>query len=227
MNDQNPLGTVPRHPLFRAMVLMGNGIAVGCGGTTVTGQSGVGDGTGGRGGSGGPGTAGSGGLTGASGSGFLAAGGAVLFGGNGGAPVIIRGTGGTEPIAFGGATNDPPPLQLPCTPPQYDCQSDNAWCGPGTGWSFGAVCTCNPKRPRSPSDCATGESFVCLDGKATAGGRPLVTSVPFECSCVPGPISSCGVACDTAFQGLSGGRFACSDMSAVSILCGCAAVVLR
>lgn len=226
MNDQRPLfQPIPRHPLFRAMVLMGNGIAVGCGGTTVTERNDPGDGAGGGGGgSGGAGTTGAGGLTGAAGSGFNASGGSVNFVGSGGA-FVIRGTGGTQPAASGGTTNDPsPPLPLPCPPAQYDCAAVNLQCdATGRGWSFDTTCKCNPQRPKSAADCTRAQSFVCLDGTTTASGAPLQTPLPFECSCVPAS-PDCGTACDTAFKHT---RMSCNEAPAGGIVCGCAFVTLR
>ena len=199
MNHRKLLRSMPRHPLFRAMVLMGNGIAVGCGGTTITGRGEVGDGTGGGGGPGDAGTTGNGGLTG--------------------------GTGGTELSAAGGATNDPsPPLPLPCPPSQYDCSAIRLSCGvTGNGWSFDATCKCNPQRPRSAADCTTTQSFVCRDGTTTANGAPLQTAVPFECSCVP-MSPDCGAACSTTFKGP---RMACSDAPDGAVVCGCAFIGLK
>jgi hypothetical protein len=72
-----------------------------------------------------------------------------------------------------------------------------------------------------------GDAFVCREGTSTADGKPLGAVVPFECSCVPGPLPSCGTGCDTAFPRVQSGGLSCTEAADGGILCGCAYVTLK
>jgi hypothetical protein len=229
-------GAPGEHPLFRAMVVMGGSLAVGCGATVATGETksgphsgsssggaaNMGDApTGGRpdvepiargaGGSVGTNTPGTGGKA----SIVTGAGGAVT--GSGGA----AGVGGTS---AGGASEGL------CSRAQLSCDAETLRCGLNGGqWDLPAGCTCDAKRPGSGADCATDELFVCRQGNTSTGGSSLPPLlVYFDCACVP-KTDDCSNACKAAFRpGFDG--FEChvepgpnSDI----VLCGCGWVFLR
>jgi hypothetical protein len=202
------------HRFFRAMVLMGSSLAVGCGGQTITGES-TSSSAGGS-----PGAAGSPGNGNVAGKG--GAGGSSPSSGSSGS--LQLGTGGSG----GQPTVDPGPFV--CPPAQWDCSPALTQCDYGTmnGWRLPTACNCDSARPSSASDCAPDQVFVCLEGTASADGQPLTRVVPFECSCAPKP-TYCGLACDQAFKN-TGGDFSCeqpTDPGARDILCGCALPLLR
>jgi hypothetical protein len=212
---------VPRHPLFRAMVVMGGGVAIGCGGTTTEGVARSGS----PGGDSGPpredGGSGNAGQGGAGGDVIIVAtGGTNPTTSTGGQPVIMDA--GTARGGAGGAIATPT-----CPAAQYDCAGTTPSCastGSGVALTF---CACNANRPTSARNCLPGQTFVCRKGVETASGQALDPPVPFECSCVATP-ASCGVGCDTAFGATSGsGGLRCEDLADGSILCGCAFVFLR
>jgi hypothetical protein len=203
------------HRFFRAMVLMGSSLAVGCGGQTI--QESSSSSNGGSGGSAGPkGESGSGGKGGQSGAG-------TITGSSGTLVVTVPGTGGSGPI-----TVDPGPFA--CSPAQWDCSATMVSCDyrTGVGFTLPDGCRCDEARPKSPTDCAPGTTFVCRNATILSGGQILSQSVPFECTCTP-RMSNCYEMCDKAFQPFAG--FTCvggpSDAGLDAILCGCAPVLLK
>jgi len=194
---------------FRAMVLMGSSMALGCGGTTNR-TGGSPDSAGGAGGAGGSGGSGPGG-TGAGGSG----------------PIFIT----TTTTGVGGiGSGDPGPF--PCVPAQWECESTPLECSNTyNAWQLPTECACSDTRPKSAADCASGQSFVCLEG-APRDGAPDVGSVLFNCACVEAD-GDCGVECTAA--GFSGapycrqvvGEGGAAGAPVVETLCGCAVVVLK
>jgi hypothetical protein len=188
---------------FRAMVLMGSGLAVGCGGKTVEGESS---------------DPSAGGSAGTGGSVVHTGGqGGHAPTGSGGSPLIVVPPPGPDP-------NTPvEPGPFTCNPAQWDCSRTTTSCGGGTGWTLPTSCACDTARPRSADDCATGQKLVCRLGVNAPDGRPLTRPVPFECFC--SNEQSCNPAC---FPLDVGGDFACPDSEDPrSILCGCAYVLLR
>jgi len=196
---------------FRAMVLMGSAVALGCGGTTSRSNQGSGGsgatGTGGSGGSGGSGPGGSG------------------PGGTGGA-IFIDPTSAT-------ATTSVEPGPFPCVPARMECSSAGTQCALSyEGWRMPENCSCSDARPASAADCGPDQSFVCLWGVERWDGTPYTEPVPFECSCVERGLN-CSSECYAA--GWSGdlrcetviGEGGAAGASSSETLCGCAVVVLK
>jgi hypothetical protein len=144
------------HRLFAAIVLMGTGLASGCGGISASERQ-V------EGGAGQP-TAGVPGAAGAS----------TATGGRAELP---------QPET-GGTPEKVTPGPFACPPQQWSCS--RAECGvTGLGWSLPENCDCDPTRPLAPSSCAPGEVFVCKTATSTADGRLLTEEVPMSCACLP------------------------------------------
>lgn len=198
--------------LFRAMVLMGGSMALGCGGNATRSgggagpsTSGSGDGSGGSGGTG-PGTGGT--------------------GGNGGTGIIF-----VDSITTGVAPVPVDPGPFPCVPAQFDCSATPPQCT-YPGWRVPDTCTCNDSRPKSAADCAPDQAFVCRQGMERYDGAPYTEVVPFECTCVPAD-NYCTAECSSAYS-LSDYRCertpaegGAAGAAAFDTLCGCAVVVLR
>jgi len=193
---------------FRAMVLMGSAVALGCGGSTSRNIDGPGGG--------GPtGTGGTGGAGGAGGS----------------------GSGGLPPVTDGAIVIDPPmmpvdPGPFPCVPAQMECSSVGFGCSGFDGWHIPEDCSCSEARPASAADCGPDQSFVCLRGAARWDGTPYTEVVPFECSCVERGLR-CSDECyaagwrgDTDCESVTGEGGAVGA-SLNETLCGCAIVVLK
>jgi len=193
--------------MFRSIVLMGSGLALGCAGKAEIGGS--------------QGSVGSaGGSVAGAGAAAGAGAGAGVGGANGGAPVQIPidvggapSTAGTAGVPAGTAgAPDCPPAQWTCSNPQ-DCSYD-------TGWTSGA-CKCDPSRPSKSADCKTGQEFVCLSGGSTAADQPR----GFQCSCVS-PGSYCSETCASVFSN-SAYTYHCDNSEPGTVLCGCAVVLLK
>ncbi|MES1185809.1 MAG: hypothetical protein ABUL60_18495 [Myxococcales bacterium] len=196
------------HRLFAAIVLMGTGLAVGCGGISET-----------------QGPLGSSGRTSVASAGSgstTSSGGGDSVGpatSTGGAPHIDIGTtmGGTAP-----ATIEPGPFA--CPPQQWACVS--ADCDyQSAGWKLPDSCPCDPKKPLSASDCQPDQLFLCQHATANAEGRVFTTPVPLSCTCVPKSTYVCRTECEVAY-----GRpdLACvTSDDQLSATCGCAVIFLK
>ncbi|HVJ16744.1 MAG TPA: hypothetical protein VM686_14985, partial [Polyangiaceae bacterium] len=199
------------HRLFRAMVLMSGGVALGCGGLSADQKEGTSsnDGKGGSAGSVSTGGSQSGGAAGESARGGSA--GAIQLGGTGG-------TGGTVAVAgAGGTTTMEPP---PCPPEQWDCSEAFVECDYSTtGYTLPLGCKCDDSRPLTSDACAANEWFVCRKARQTSSGEPLSEedAIPFECTCVPEQ-QSCQIACQVAQPG--GPYDPMCSQDAQSVLCG-------
>ena len=233
-------------PFFRAMVLMGSSIAVGCGGVTRTEE-----------GSGGA----AGGATSVQGEG-----GAVATPPTVGAPAVGFGAGGFPPpsIPPPAPTNTAPPgmsTELPpvmgqisdagaprgsggshsvveggviitdpeCPLEQWDCSSTDIMCDGGrTGWKFTPLgCKCDPSRPRTKADCKQGDVFVCqaFTSLPDGGFGTYDQLTPFQCQCVSGA-TSCEATCRNSFPARSRPT-ECAQGQTDNYLCGCAIVFLK
>ena len=192
--------------LFRAMVLMGGSMALGCGGNTTrpAGDSTSGGSGGGSGGSGGPGTTGT--------------------GGTGGSDILL-----VTSSTTGVASVDPGPF--PCVPAQFDCGASPPQCT-YPGWRVPNNCRCDETRPKSAADCASGQAFVCRTGQERWDGARYTETVPFECACVPTD-DYCRDECSSAYSPMDyqcerapaeGGA---AGAAAFDTLCGCAVIVLK
>ncbi|MEI9942457.1 MAG: hypothetical protein WDO69_35025 [Pseudomonadota bacterium] len=218
------------HPLFRALVLMGGSMALGCGGSAVIDQ-------------------GTGGSNSAQG-GAPAQGGALAQGGligvSGSPSIAGAAQGGGGASAFDAGLDD-------CPPAQWDCSALGPSCEPSLG-SGGrpAGCVCDPKRPRSVADCSAKQELVCLRAYASEPDPDSWdTSVHVQCSCVAGPYvpdsSTCSTTCSETFGTPTGAHTSCSLPSGMTcdssgnnctatsadvlrqdgIVCGCAPVILK
>lgn len=209
--------------MFRSIVMMGSGLALSCGGVAQEApHSNPADGGSGSAGKPSTSTAGSaslgvGGTTGASGSGSA---GGLSVGLSGATSVGVAGAGGTSNAAGAsgsGSGSGGAPLDCPTT--QWTCAGPDS-CEYETGWTP-VNCKCDPNRPRSPLNCAPGQTFTCLGARFASGAW-----YGFECSCVPSSSTS-GCTCDDAF-GTSQGHVQCADEAIPQItLCGCAVVLLK
>ncbi len=196
---------------FRAMVLMGGSMALGCGGATARDDASTSAG-GGSGGSGGG-------------------------GGSGPGP---GGTGGTgaidiplDPSSTTGMVRSPvDPGPFPCVPAQFDCGVTPPECTYPDSWRVPEDCRCDETRPKSAADCATDQVFVCRRGTERADGTPYTEMVPFECACVRTG-EYCSAECSLAYAPLpyhcerlpaAGGA---AGAAAYDTLCGCAIIVLK
>jgi|SRR5882672_5503324 len=198
------------HRLFAAIVLMGTGMAMGCGGISENDRH-----------------------VSAGGSVSVSVGGSSSSSGTG--PVIggATSTGGTTNIGMppdlnvGGTTTEPQPVEpgpFKCPTEQWSCASQQCAYSHG-GWALPDACDCDPKRPRSPSDCEPGQVFVCQEATTTADGRPFTKSVALSCQCVEKAMYFCSTECDTAY----GKRdLSCSGSAdELSAMCGCAVIYLK
>jgi hypothetical protein len=198
------------HRLFAAIVLMGTGLALGCGGVSTSSREETG---------GGPST---GGGNGASGSGTSTSTSGTSAGAGG--PILLP-NGGSEPGISVPPTPAPvKPGPFACPPQQWTCAKSE--CGlVASGWALQDDCECDETRPRVAADCQEGKVFVCLEGTSTSDGRPLTETVPMSCKCVDKSMYFCSNECDLAY-GQS--DLTCQgDESQLSALCGCAVVYLK
>jgi hypothetical protein len=225
--------------MFRTIVLMGSGLALGCGGKA--GEDGSasagGSGTGAAGGpSGTLGGASAGGTVSSGGSnggtlnigpsggaiGVGSSGGSSSIGGSSGGAISIGGAmsvGGASPggaPAVGGSGGTPA-----CPPAEWTC-SGPTQCDYDTGWQPND-CKCDASRPKTPADCKAGQVFVCLGtGSSSANQRQ-----GFECQCVPSG-AGCSAECAAAYPNLQYGDISCDEQTDPNtVLCGCAIVLLR
>lgn len=206
--------------MFHSIVLMGSGLALGCGGvarieagggaagSVSTTQGGASSGSASIGGS--PGIAGTGSII--SVGGTLSYAGAIGIGG----ALNIAGSGA------GGGTIAGFINPLPCSPTQWSCTNLQWNCEFGYGVTPGEDCQCDSTRPAQASDCKPGQSFVCLQVSQNALGEPITPIVPFECSCQP-TAADCYTACNNAFPNSEAG---CYLDEANAIQCGCVAPVV-
>jgi len=192
--------------MFNSIVLMGSGLALGCGGVAAVPGSGAG----------GSSTASQGG------SGSNSAGGPSAAGAGG--ELISTHPGGAPGTAGSGGSAGAPDKPLPCPPSQWTCATDQAECTIKGGFALGSSCKCDLHRPATAADCAPGQSFVCIEATRDAHGNPLLDHTPYECSCRPAA-ESCNAACDDAY---GAARFGCYFGSGSDILCHCeTAVILK
>ena len=200
MSIQKSIEPLSEHPLFRALVLMGGALAMGCGGVVQdqdrtgadVGRAGSADG-----GASASALAGRPNLD-------------VPPGGSAGTDVASAGTGAQ---ASGGAAtaliyNPTCPYAqwdcsavaagIACQHPLYLASNDDPT---ATG------CTCDPARPTSIAACQPRENFVCRQAYAVyTDGLPWPDTwdsrLHVECACVPSPrptFDNCGVTCAQAF----------------------------
>ena len=127
-----------------------------------------------------------------------ATGGAELGGGpsgtGGGAPTTGGAASGGDSGAAGvaragtGATDPGPSAQWDCVGQFGVCRdTSGAFVTPSMGLALTGECVVDTQRPRSASDCATGERLACTLAIDATGAQSLV-----NCSCEAAPSASCG-----------------------------------
>jgi hypothetical protein len=198
------------HRLFAAIVLMGTGLAVGCGGISET--------------QGPLGSSGRASVASAGSGSTSTSGGAAGVGpatSTSGAPNIDIGA------SAGGTASTPVPIEpgpFLCPPQQWACVS--ADCDyPSAGWKLPDSCPCDPNKPLSASDCQPDQLFLCQHATANADGRVFTTPVQLSCTCVPKSTYVCRTECEVAY-----GRpdLACvTSDDQLSATCGCAVIFLK
>jgi hypothetical protein len=220
--------------MFRTIVLMGSGLALGCGGKAGEDGSASAGGSGGTGAAGGPfetlGGASAGGTVSSGGSnggtlnigptggaiGVGSSAGSSSIGGSSGGAMSVGGAspGGAPAVGGSGGTPACPPAEWTCSGPTQ-CDYD-------TGWQPND-CKCDASRPKTPADCKAGQVFVCLGtGSASSNQRQ-----GFECQCVPSG-AGCSAECAAAYPNLQYGDISCDEQADPNtVLCGCAIVLLR
>ena len=234
MKNSEPLSD---HPLFRALVLMGGGLALSCGGVARTEQD----------------APESGGSSGA----------ATETGGAG--PVVTVGP-ATSTTDSGGATTVDPAMPMPpkagpytgalgCPSEQWDCSaSTTTSCNLDlSALQAAGSCVCDASRPTSAGACKANENFVCIQGYAGIMESVPTTwdySVHVQCACIPSPTpaayDNCGAPCRQAYPNRDTFEFRCilpspctyddsGNCTATSadvlrqdgIMCGCANIALK
>ena len=208
--------------MFHSLVLMGSGLALGCGGVAkVDGSSAAGSAATGHGGTSGAGAGA------ATGVGAAGAGNSLVIGPSGGTlgyagAVSAGGALGVAGSTFNGASGGTTATEtLPCPPSQWACATPPS-CQFRTGASLGTGCKCDSSRPARASDCKPDQSFVCIDVTSDAHGNGIYPPVSFACSCLTTPVD-CSAACDAAY---GSGVYSCFFIDNSGILCGCAAPVV-
>ena len=222
------------HPFFRALVLMGGGLALSCGGRAED-SSGAGS---------------------YSAAGAPSSAGGASDGGSGGAATIVVSTGSAGALSVAGAPSITPP-KPDCPYAQWDCSAVEPVCYLSLSSLTDPVaskCFCDSKRPVTANDCGKDESLLCLQA-SWQEGTPSGTwdgSVHVQCSCVksPRPAESCSSACSAVFpeQAMINGEriFGCVEPDASTcdnngtctatsadvlrqdgIMCGCSDIGLR
>jgi len=189
------------HPLFRALVLMGGALAVGCGGVAQS-DAPHGDGISRSG----------------SPSGGAASSSAASVGGtsNVGGDATITGiafAGGATQAGAGAPSVDAADYYHPSCPyQQWDCSAVQP--SPCTFYlkskddPQAAGCVCDPSRPTSASACKLDENFVCLQAfppyvEAQPGPNTWDGTLHVQCACVPSPTpayDNCNATCANAFR---------------------------
>src|SRR6478735_284496 len=140
------------HRLFAAIVLMGTGLTLGCGGVAESNQQ-V-DTVKGNGGGGSASGSGTGTTTTIGGSGGLAVGGSDPDS----ITITLSGSGGVDP---GPVTPGP----FECPPQRWTCAPETEACGlAGEGWALPDDCACDATRPEQASDCGANQVFLCRNG---------------------------------------------------------------
>jgi hypothetical protein len=232
MKKQEPPDPATPDRFFHALVIMGGSVALGCGGVATNGNVRDSVGTDAS-ANGGARSAGTGGFVEATSGGSVSYGGhpqgGSIFGGSGtGGATNSGGVTNTGGVTFvdGGAT---------CVPEQWECHTgpETECSNYGRGVLLPRGCGCNAARPTRAADCAPGQFFVCRQASTSvrpgADGAQVVSTLPFECSCVTTPYFC--KACEIAFGPMGGGEYECSqpglDHGIADVLCGCTVIYLH
>ena len=221
--------SLSEHPLFRALVLMGGGLALSCGGVART-ETGATD-------SGGAASTGGGTSDGGSSA------------GNSSGLAGAIGLGGSLQVGDAG-----PPFEPECPYAQWDCSAAKPQCvrdvSPGLA---AAGCVCDRTRPQSSEDCGANEALICQQGyleDRTSQPETWDHTLHVQCSCISTAIPStwevASAECNKAFRAatyfeitsflpdekMCDAQGHCTATSSDilrqdGIMCGCAAVALK
>jgi hypothetical protein len=196
------VSTRPRaeeHPFFRAMVLMGSSLAVGCGGAVRD-----------------------------TGDGSKSAGGAADTGSGGHTASAGHTASGGYAAAGGGESGGSPAVMGPACPSQQWACSALDRCEDGLSFSAASAkaCTCDESLPITVTDCARGQVLACKAFTRDENGKDFVPPVPFDCRCVE-QLGDCQSTCVSTFGIMAGGQTTCTDGFSDQYLCGCAYITLR
>ena len=240
-------GVVSDHPLFRALVLMGGALSVGCGGVAQREAPG-----------GAPEVASGGSANGASAGANSVGGSAIVIGGatGGATQTPTAGSASTANAAGSVGTNAGALYNPTCPYEQWDCSAE-----PAISCYFNlnskddplaAGCKCDASRPTSASACKPDEQFVCRQAhppyvEAQPQPRTWDGALHVQCACVPAPAptwENCNAACLGLFNDLNATQchlpsdFTCTEggvctatsadvMRQDGIMCGCADIGLK
>jgi hypothetical protein len=224
------------HPFFRALVLMGGGLALSCGGRAEDSRA----------------------ANYSSAGAASSAGGASNGGSAGTTTVVVYTPSSAGALSVAGAPSVMPLPEPDCPYAQWDCSAIEPVCYLALASltdPIASKCVCDSKRPVTANDCGKDESLVCLQAYWQDGTLPGTwdNQVHVQCSCVksPTPVDSCNTACSTAFptQAMIGGgerifgcrlppSTTCDDNGTCTatsadvlrqdgIMCGCADIGLR
>ena len=248
MSTHKNIEPLSDHPLFRALVLMGGALSVGCGGVA---ERQAPDATS---------EAASGGSANGASAGANSVGGSDrVVGGATGFPATQTPNGGSASTANTGGsagTNAGALYNPSCPYEQWDCTAASPTACYFTLKSkddpLAAGCKCDPSRPRSASACKPDEQFLCLQAyppyvEAQPGPRTWDGALHVQCACVVVPVPTwqyCNATCAEAFNALNpmqcyvpsdstcDERGVCTATSADvlrqdGIMCGCADIGLK
>jgi len=195
------------HPLFRALVLMGGALSVGCGGVAQ------------REAPGGATQVSDGGSTSAAGGDNSVGGSGIAMGGASVGPATQTGTAGRSDtidighIEVGGGPNAADFYNPTCPYEQWDCAAAPSAIScrlylTSKDDPLAAGCKCDTSRPTSASACKADEQFVCRQAwppySQAAQPTPLTWdgALHVQCACVGLPVitwQNCDAACAEAF----------------------------
>jgi len=240
MSVQKNIESLSDHPLFRALVLMGGGLAVGCGGVAQGGAPVDTD------------TASAGSASGGAPNGGTAS--DIVLSNLAGSANVVGAAGASSQAAAGAGSNNP--YDPSCPYAQWDCSSaaTSEFCRlnlQSKGDPRASGCVCDTSRPTSAFACKSEEAFVCRQAYPPyVATQPWPTtwdrSLHVQCACVPAPQPKyeCSATCASAFSGTGATqcslpndtacdeRGVCTATSADvlrqdGIMCGCADIGLK
>jgi len=196
------------HRLFAAIVLMGTGLAAGCGGMAERDPEASSGGE--------PGTGAVG--TGRAGS----SAGTAATTRAGGSTLDLGGSGTSEPERA--PTVDPASLgPASCPPQQWSCLHNE--CYSAGSWLLPKDCSCDLSRPRSADDCGEGLVFLCRKASLDSDSRPLTRPVDYDCVCAPKSEQGCVAECRDAYVR---GDLSCEPTEdKLGTSCACAVIYLK
>jgi hypothetical protein len=187
MSNNDDSESLSQHPLFRALILMGGGLALGCGGvaqtntqTTESGGAQTGPATS-------TSTAGSSNAT--AGNSNATAGNSNATAGSSSSGTIQLGQAGGVSANNGGSSGVPNDDGCPYA--QWDCSQLTPACIRDLSQGLaGTGCFCNSARPLTVTDCAANESLFCLQAIGLGSPDTWDYTNHIQCSCAPTPAAT-------------------------------------